>query len=247
MIRKYYKSSRHPGKIFRKGIRLSGLSIFILGLLGIIYIFFPLISWQIYFGPVFASGDIKTPIPRISLVTKDSIGSFIYQASSKLSGTDYTRADNWFPEFSPKSLRQKKRQLPSYTLSIPKINIQNATVTTEDTNLTKHLVNYPGTAVPPESGNAVIFGHSTLPQLFNSKDYTTIFANLYQLKVGDIIQISANNVSYKYIVYNISVVDPGNTQALAQNYDNSYLTLVTCTPPGTIWKRLIIKTRIEKI
>ena len=247
MSREYYKSSANWRKNLRKGIRLFSLLLFIFGLSSMIYIFFPLISWQIYFGPAFASQTIASPIPRIALVTKDSLASFISQASSIISGTDYTKADNWFPTFSPQSSHREKPQVSFYTLSIPKIGIENAAVGTTDTALGKHLVNYPGTALPWELGNSVIFGHSTLPQLYNPKDYKTIFANLYQLKTGDEIQIFTNSVIYKYFVYDISVVDPTDTQALAQNYDNSYLTLVTCTPPGTIWKRLIIKARIEKI
>jgi sortase A len=59
--------------------------------------------------------------------------------------------------------------------------------------------------------------------------------------------VNVNNVTYKYRVENITVVDPNNTSILQQNFDDSYLTLVTCTPPGTIWKRLAVKARIEKI
>ena len=50
----------------------------------------------------------------------------------------------------------------------------------------------------------------------------------------------------KYSIENISVVDPDNTSVLEQSFDDSYITLITCTPPGTIWKRLIIKARIVK-
>ncbi|MEK7160243.1 MAG: sortase, partial [Patescibacteria group bacterium] len=104
-----------------------------------------------------------------------------------------------------------------------------------------------GTAIPGTQGNAVIFGHSTLPQLYNEKDYKTIFSNLYKLSIGDEIIVNSGNLTYKYIVENVVVVDPDNTSILEQNYDDSFLTLVTCTPPGTIWKRLVVKGRIEKI
>ena len=120
-------------------------------------------------------------------------------------------------------------------------------MSTRDNNLAIHLVNYQNTAIPPDNGNAVIFGHSTLPQLFNPNDYKTIFATAYQLRLGDEIYATVNGASFKYRVFNISVVEPTDTSIFEQNYDNSYLTLVTCTPPGTTWKRLIIKAKLEKI
>lgn len=244
MNKHYYKKSASRRK--RQGVKLLGLTLFLLGFTSLLYIFFPLISWQIYFAPNFTSQTLASPIPQINLVTKDAIGSFVSQAGSAISGIDYTNAANWFPGFNKGSLLEKPK-ISSYTLSIRKINVEKVNVSTEDTDLSKHLVHYPGTALPPDSGNSVIFGHSTLPQLFNKNDYKTIFANLYKLKNGDVIETSVQGVLYKHTVYSITIVDPQDTQALSQTYDNSYLTLVTCTPPGTTWKRLIVKARLEKL
>lgn len=243
MSRKLYLKSKP--KQLKRNLRLLGLTLLFLGCASLLYIFFPLISWHVYFGPLSTSDALTTPIPKVHFVTSENIGSFISQAGSSLLGIDYTNANNWFPTFrgSPK----KNAKVPSYFLSIPKIHIEKAVVSTEDLDLTNHLINYPGTALPAESGNAVIFGHSTLPQLFNPKDYKTIFANLYKLQVGDTVEASVNGVTYKHTVFSITVVDPNDTTAFAQTYDTSYLTLVTCTPPGTIWKRLIVKARLEKI
>ena len=108
------------------------------------------------------------------------------------------------------------------------------------------MVNYGGTAVPPDNGNAVIFGHSTLPQLYAEGNYKTIFTFLYKLTVGDEIIVTSTNITYKYRIENISVVDPDNTSVLEQSFDDSYITLITCTPPGTIWKRLVVKARLIK-
>lgn len=217
------------------------------GLLTIIYIFFPLISWLIYFSPIFASQDIKAPIPKTTIVDPSTIGSLVLSSAQKISGVDYTNAQNWFPTLEGKLKQNSEVNVASYTISIPQLSIKNAIVSTTDYDLSKHLINYPGTAIPPKSGNTVIFGHSTLPQLFNPNDYKTIFATAYTLKVGDIIQVMVMNVLYTYKIYNITVVDPSDTSIFSQNYNTSYLTLVTCTPPGTTWKRLIIKSRIEKI
>jgi len=78
------------------------------------------------------------------------------------------------------------------------------------------LVNYQGTGIPGKNGNAVIFGHSTLPQLFNPKDYKTIFANTYKLKDGDTIYVIINNITYTYKIFKIVIVDPDDSSALVQ-------------------------------
>jgi sortase A len=132
-------------------------------------------------------------------------------------------------------------------MSIPKLNIKDALVSAVDDDLAVHLVNLGGTALPPDKGNAVVFGHSTLPQLFDPKNYKTIFAKAYELKVGDELFTNVSGVIYKYRIYNITVVSPEDTSVLEQDYSDSFLTLITCTPPGTIWKRLIIRSRLETL
>jgi sortase A len=208
------------------------------------YVFFPLISWQIYFAPVFASADIAVPIPQTNIVNSATIGSLISQASDNLSGVDYTNAENWFPNFK---FQKVKPRIDTYTLSIPRLNIENAIVSATDDDLSIHLVNLGGTALPPDKGNAVVFGHSTLPQLFDPKNYKTIFAKAYELKEGDELFTNVSGAIYKYRIYSITVVNPDDTSVLQQDYSDSFLTLITCTPPGTIWKRLIIRARLEAI
>lgn len=235
---KYYYKKNNEDKL-KKYLRLISIALFVIGLLILSYVLFPIISWQIYFQPAFASQNITSSIPRASIVDL---------AKNSMDTTDYTRAENWFPKFNPNSSGQKgQTDTDFYAISIPKINIEEAQVSASDTDLTKHLVNYQGTSTPGRNGNAVIFGHSTLPQLFNVKDYKTIFANAYQLKNGDTIYATVKGVKYSYRIFKIIIVDPSDSSALEQDYNNSYLTLVTCTPPGTIWKRLVIKSRLERI
>jgi sortase A len=237
----YYKKA---GKKIRKTVRLFSLLTVIIGMSIGGYVFFPLISWQIYFAPVFASADIAVPIPQTNIVNSATIGSLISQASDNLSGVDYTNAENWFPNFK---FQKVKPRIDTYTLSIPRLNIENAIVSATDDDLSIHLVNLGGTALPPDKGNAVVFGHSTLPQLFDPKNYKTIFAKAYELKEGDELFTNVSGAIYKYRIYSITVVNPDDTSVLQQDYSDSFLTLITCTPPGTIWKRLIIRARLEAI
>ena len=241
MIKYYYKK---PSLIsLRNGTRFFSLFLLLGGVLILSYVLLPFISWQVYFAPVFASSDMQAPIPKTTIVGSDTLGSLLSGAASGF-GKDYANAENWFPTAK---LKNGQAKVPSYTLSIPALGVNNAFVSTTDYDLDKHLVHYGNTPVPSDKGNAIIFGHSTLPQLFNKNDYKTIFANVYTLKLGDEIIAEVNGVSYKYKIFSQVVVNPTDTSVFSQKYDSSYITLVTCTPPGTTWKRLITKAQMEKI
>lgn len=240
MSKYYYKKSKELN--YRGILRVLGIGLVLSGVIVFLYIFSPLILWQVYFAKN-SSENLKTPIPKVNVVNASTVRGLILQAKDSV-GVDYTNAQNWFPTFKASATSS---QSPSYSLSIPSIDIKDAIVSTSDYDLSKHLVNYQGTSNPPGSGNSVVFGHSTLPQLYNPTDYKTIFANAHKLKIGNSIYANVGGVSYQYKIFDISIVDANDTSLFSQNYDNSYLTLVTCTPPGTIWKRLVIKARLEKI
>lgn len=233
MTKYYYKEKRN----YKTVVRFFSVLLIIGGLIVSFYTFLPIFSWQLYFAGSFASQSLNTPIPKIS--------TLLNSAGNTLS-TDYTNAKNWFPTYNP-AANATKPSVESYSISIPSIDINNALVSTTDLNLAAHLVNFTGTAIPPQNGNAVIFGHSTLPQLYNPKDYKTIFANAYKIKTGDEIFVNYQKITYKYKVFSITVVDPSDTSPLEQDTRDSFITLITCTPPGTTWKRLIIKARLVKI
>lgn len=234
MSKTYTKGKRRNNKLF---VRLVCILVITVGGIIFCYTFFPLISWQVYFAPAFASQKITAPIPNHTVIDPGNITSLISSATSKI-GSDYTNAYNWYPGYG-----EQKNLKADYKISIPKIQIKDAEVSNRDTDLTKHLVQFNSDTVPPDEGNSVIFGHSTLPQLFKPGDYKTIFANAYKLGIGDLIMVNRDNHEYAYKVESVIVVDPSDTSVLAQNFSDSFITIITCTPPGTVWKRLIIKAR----
>jgi len=133
-----------------------------------------------------------------------------------------------------------------YTISIPKLRIKNATVAIGGEDLSKNLIQYPGTALPGRDGNAVIFGHSILPRFYDPKDYIAIFSTLPTLNKGDEIEVNYDGVSFLYRVTDMFEVLPTDIQVLEQDVSDSYLTLVTCTPPGDPRdpKRLIVRAKV---
>lgn len=228
-------------KIF---FRILGFFLFIIGISTVVYVFSPLLIWQITLAPAFADSSITAPVPNRTLLTPSAIKSLIASSIQNISGTNFNDASTWFPGYIA---QQGTAKVPLYFLTIQKLGITDATVSTTDTNLAAHLVSLSGTGTPPDKGNTVIFGHSTLPQLYEANNYKTIFANLYKMQLGDTFQVTVNSVVYTYEIFSITVVDPEDTSVLSQQYDDSYITLITCTPPGTIWKRLIIKARLQKL
>jgi len=234
MTKYYYRKSSGTS---RKSLRILSLFLSLAGIIIFLYVLFPLISWQIYFAPEFRAQKIEIPIPR-SVYAGAGVGSLLSYAGQSLT-TDYTNAQNWYP-----SSRFEKLNNLNYSLSIPKIGVVDARVSSADTDLTKHMVQFNTDTAPGRNGNTVIFGHSTLPQLFNPNDYKTILANAYKIRVGDEVIVTMGSEKYTYKVQSITVVEPNDTSVLAQDLSDSFITLITCTPPGTIWKRLIVKAKL---
>lgn len=131
-------------------------------------------------------------------------------------------------------------------LIIPKLNVTAPIVfidTTEEksvlTALQDGVVHYAGTANPGENGNSVFFGHSS-NDLWEKGNYKFIFALLEKLTVGDQYEIHYQSKKYIYTVEETKVVAPTDLSVLNQTA-TPYSTLITCTPPGTSWRRFIVK------
>ncbi len=158
---------------------------------------------------------------------------------------DDTKASTWFTG-GAKEDAFITSNIFYYTISIPKLKIDSATVTIGGEDLSKSLIHYPGTALPGKRGNSVIFGHSILPIFNNPKEYISIFTMLPSLKRGDLVYINYDGISYTYEVEEMFEVLPTDLQVLDQDDSDSFITLVTCVPPGDPRdpKRLIVRARV---
>ncbi len=131
-------------------------------------------------------------------------------------------------------------------IKVPKINVDAPIVfspTADENTIQKHLqrgvVHYPGTAKPGEVGNTFITGHSS-NFWWVEGSYNYVFVNLDKLTVGDQAIIYHAGNKYVYSVSSKKVVAPDEVSVLEQT-ETPILTLMTCTPPGTNWRRLVIK------
>ena len=211
----------------------------------------------------FIFGSAVFPIIQFQLEYSSKFGQNINPLSNKFynqaggvlgemtSNTDYTQLSNWFVtdphSGSSAGSVLSAKATRTYKLSIPTLGISDATVDLGSMDLKKSLIQYPQTAIPGQLGNSVIFGHSVLPQFFNPKSYLTIFATLYKLKEGDDIFIDIDNIRYKYQVEDMFEVVPTDLSVLEQRFDSRYLSLITCSPPGTTLRRLVVRAHIVDI
>lgn len=105
-------------------------------------------------------------------------------------------------------------------------------------NLEKGVVHYNGTALPNEVGNIFITGHSSYYS-WAQGDYKTVFALLDKLKAGDKIYLQYKGRNLIYEVSGSKVVSPDDLSSLDPTTSKT-LTLMTCVPVGTNFRRLIV-------
>ena len=218
-----------------------------MGVLLLFWSFYPVLSFELYSRFILKNG-IDSPVPFNNSSTSVRDAQSVLGSNDALSSNlkDFTQAHLWFPG---KQTEEQKlvTGVRSYSLTIPKINITKAKVVVGGDDLTRSLIHYIPRSMPGEFGNVAIFGHSTLPQLYDEKDYKTIFTYLPSLQKGDSILVDVGDLEYEYEVYDMFVVSPDKVSVLDQQYDASYLTLITCVPPGTFWKRLVIKAKLLRL
>ena len=131
---------------------------------------------------------------------------------------------------------------------IPKIGVSAPLVFIDTLNeqdlldaLQNGVVHYAGTANPGENGNAVFFGHSS-NDWWQKGNYKFIFVLLEKLNPGDQYEIHYQSRKYVYQIESTQTVAPTDLSVLSQT-STPYSTLITCTPPGTSWKRFIVKAK----
>lgn len=141
-----------------------------------------------------------------------------------------------------------------FYLTVPALKINRAVVTTNVNSdkqaaylpiLNKSIAHYKDTSLPGEDGNSFLYGHSVLPKFFNKNDYLTIFSTLHQLQIGDLIIVNYGVDQFQYQVYAKNIVEPAEIEVVnTSKVGEKTLTLMTCSPPGTTLKRLLVSAQI---
>jgi len=133
-----------------------------------------------------------------------------------------------------------------FYLTVPKLGIEKAVVESNSISMDPKdaLGHYAGSAFPGQPGNSFIYGHSVLPWFFNPKNYKTIFSTIENLEVGDEIILEFEGHKFTYLVENKETLYPEEVNPLEKTkpafLNEATVTLMTCVPPGTKLKRLLV-------
>ena len=161
------------------------------------------------------------------------------------------KADNFefmeLQKFQKTNYNPNRQNIPEwFYLTIPKLGIENALVKVNDVTLdpVEFLGHYYNTALPGERGNSFIYGHSTWEEYYDPKNYKTIFSTLHHLTIGDTFTIKLKDKTLNYIVVSKKILYPEDVNPyetyLSPTQNKSFVTLMTCDPPGRKDYRLLV-------
>lgn len=96
-----------------------------------------------------------------------------------------------------------------------------------------------GTEYPGEPGNVFLFAHSS-EDFFSAGRYDAVFYLLSKLKKGDRFFVAYRGNLYEYRVFDVKTLSSDASEYLNADSAENTVTLMTCWPPGTDMKRLLV-------
>jgi sortase A len=138
-----------------------------------------------------------------------------------------------------------------FSILIPKINANAPVIAHVDPynpriyqyKLREGVAHAKGSALPGKGGNSFLFAHSA-GNFYDASRYNAVFYLLTKLEAGDEVNIFYKGERIRYAVTSKRLVDPGSVHYLARTKEET-LTLMTCWPPGTTLKRLIVQGKVK--
>lgn len=196
-----------------------------------------------------------------SLRDLDQDGDLLLAPFENLFGTDPNNPDtdgdgfNDFREISRgydptgEGMVEAGIEIPAIGVNAPIVWSQSDNEDNIISDLDNGVVHYSGSAFPAMQGNSYITGHSSYYS-WSKSPYKAVFQNLGKLNPNDeiVIYLSLKNGKKLAIVYAVvsSEVVSSDDERLFREYEGSELTLVTCWPLGTDWKRLMVKADLKQ-
>lgn len=219
---------------------------FLVGCFLLLQVAYPILGWYFLVMPSYTK-RLVSPLASNFRMERSPIYPVVVQAAEaiKPSSSDSYKLQTWFS--GTKTFSEVAAVPTTYALTIPKLKISVASVQVGGDDLKRSLIAWPTSALPGNYGVNVIFGHSELPQFASPSSYSGIFTQLLDLTNGDLIFVDYDGVRYKYEVVDKKIVSPTDLSVLEQRFDAAYITLITCTPPGTTWMRGVVVGKLTQI
>lgn len=138
-----------------------------------------------------------------------------------------------------------------FSIVIPKIGANERVLANTDPSnekeylevLKQGVAHAKGSSFPGRGENIYLFAHSA-DNFWNVGRYNAVFYLIKELEVGDEVVVFFQNKRHNYIVFDKKVADAEEVEFISSNINQGeVLTLQTCWPPGTTWKRILIFAR----
>lgn len=134
----------------------------------------------------------------------------------------------------------------SFGIVIPKIGANAPIVANVDPydsaiyqrQLAKGVAHAKDTGLPTDDKTMFLFAHSS-GDILMAQRYNSVFYLLNKMLKDDQITVYYDGEPHQYTVTDVKTVAPAAVDYLA-NVPDADLILMTCTPPGTTWKRLLV-------
>ena len=132
-----------------------------------------------------------------------------------------------------------KVEIPKIKLSARVENPTSTTIAALDQVLLKGAVHYPTSAKLGETGNVVLFGHSSYLPVVNNSAYKT-FNDIQKLAAGDRIMVYSSDAAYTYEVRTVEKKRADDGTVIPLSVTGKVLTLVTCNSFGAKEDRFFV-------
>lgn len=178
-------------------------------------------------GEPLTTGGTVSNSENVSLANLPELGEEVTQIGHPMSNFDGTETTGVAPE---------RISIPAIDLDLPVSNPETRDVEELDAVLKSGPARYVDSAILGESGNVLIFGHSSHLPIVHNQMYKA-FNRVPELEAGDTITVTGGGKEYFYSVVSLRRADANNEQIDVSRTGNR-LTVVTCdtlTSKSTRW------------
>jgi LPXTG-site transpeptidase (sortase) family protein len=133
------------------------------------------------------------------------------------------------------------------SLEIPKIGVLAPLIIGENSDekdleegLNRGVVMFPDSALPGQTGQTIILGHSA-PANWPKIKYDWVFSQLNKLEEKDEIKVYFNNREYTYYVKDKIFLEKGEEIPNYSTDSGNTLLLISCWPPGKNLERIVVE------
>lgn len=238
------EAEKKKGKKKRKGPSISTIILFIILLAGVGILLYPSISdwWNSMHATKAIAGYVTAVEDLSAQEREDAIKAAQAYNTKLLNGVDFDLTEEEYVEYE-KMLDIGGTGIMGY-VQISAIGVNLPVYHSVDESVLQIAVGHiPGSSLPVggERTHSVLSGHRGLPS-------AKLFSDLDRMVEGDIFTLNVMGQTITYMVDQIRIVLPEETDELAIQPGRDYCTLVTCTPYGVNTHRMLVRgKRIENI